>query len=181
MIRESDETILFWYNEIQKMNEGNLKPSFYCKVHNLSFAKMLKMINRIEYTSKKKPEEYNELLLKGHEFIKSKKTAKSFSKSSGLSMQVIKDISLHIKYNKIIDEMKNKKLIDEPKQMLFTQVPIVKPEILHKEATPQLVEPDVIEAKNDIELIISKGVRVIASPQLDPMKIIKIIELLKDL
>lgn len=46
-----------------------------------------------------------------------------------------------------------------------------------------LKEPqeEFVEKQNDIELIITKGVKVIISPNIDSMKIIKIIELLKDL
>jgi hypothetical protein len=42
-------------------------------------------------------------------------------------------------------------------------------------------EHEVVEKQNDIEIIISKGVKVSISPNIDSMKIIKIIELLKDL
>lgn len=67
-------------------------------------------------------------------------------------------------------------------------------EVAHKEPEPEEQpiqepqqlqihhpEPEVLSPKNDIELQISKGVRVLISPELDSMKIIKIIELLKDL
>lgn len=42
-------------------------------------------------------------------------------------------------------------------------------------------EAEIMEERNPIELTITKGVKVIVSPELCPTKIIKIIELLKDL
>ena len=47
----------------------------------------------------------------------------------------------------------------------------------------QSAEPkqEVLKEKNDVELIISKGVKVVVSPEVGADKLIRIIELLKDL
>jgi hypothetical protein len=40
---------------------------------------------------------------------------------------------------------------------------------------------EVIEPQNDLEIIIGKGVKVSIAPNIDTMKVVKIIEFLKDL
>jgi hypothetical protein len=68
----------------------------------------------------------------------------------------------------------------EPKEVVTPEPePEPDPEPIREIAPIQ--HHDVIEAQNDIEITITKGVRVLISPSLESMKIIKIIELLKDL
>ena len=81
----------------------------------------------------------------------------------------------HLRYLEVINRIKLNLDKSPPvnEEMTFRQVISSSPVVIP--------EPEVIQAKNDIELTITKGVRVICSPNLDSMKLIKIIELLKDL
>lgn len=176
MIREDKKVIFFWYEHIDAMKKACLKPRVYCKLYNLDFKKCLKMIHRIDYLKYKDKDRYDEILPLGHEFINSSLTTKEFSAKTGLSPDQVKSVSLHIKYNQIITKMINKKNNDgNSHSMKFVQV----------QHQGNLQEPtknaEVIEKQNDLEIIIAKGVKVSISPNIDTMKVIKIIELLKDL
>ena len=45
----------------------------------------------------------------------------------------------------------------------------------------QTSQPKIIQKRNDVELSIKDGIRIILSPEFETSKIIKIIDLLKDL
>src|SRR5207247_396248 len=122
---------------------------------------------------------------------------------NGLERSLLTAVMTHKGYLEAIERIKKDK---EEKPLEFHQVPKHKinifvpkseydPEPEEPTSSTQMVEvksyteipstrsdpPEVVEPRNDIELNITKGVKVIVSPNIDSIKIIKIIDLLKDL
>ena len=58
---------------------------------------------------------------------------------------------------------------------MFIQVPSTQTQ------APVVHEPEVLRKQNDIELTISVGVKVVVAPEVGADKLVRIIELLKDL
>lgn len=83
----------------------------------------------------------------------------------------------HLNCTEQLSKLKNSQ-VDSP--MKFVQITREKDSV-SEFSTLKEPQEEFVEKQNDIELIITKGVKVIISPNIDSMKIIKIIELLKDL
>ncbi len=124
------------------------------------------------------PKTYADLCVIGRQFMQSGQTAAQFAKDNKIDLSMLRAATTHLKYQDII-----KRCIENPpdesksQSMTFVKVPQV------TSSVPASVAPcaEVIESQNDIQIAIAKGVKVSISPNIDPMKIIKIIELLKDL
>ena len=76
--------------------------------------------------------------------------------------------------------MMSKKHKEDKSFMNFVKVN-TEPKVIENTEVKILPTPLHVESKNDIEIVINKGVRVLISPNIEPMQMIKIIELLKDL
>ncbi len=150
----------------------------YCSMHNINYTKFCNMFYRLEYKSKNNPELYAQLVPLAREYKNSGKVISVFAKEHKISKQHLQEMCTHLRYLDAVEEMKHK----EPSKMTFFEIPIKS----YADVPPlpaQLPAPtaDIIEPQNDIEITITKGVKVCISPNIDSMKIIKIIELLKDL
>lgn len=172
MIKNSDEEIWTWYQHIEKWKESGLPQKRFAEQEGISYNKLSNMLFRIVYKSRSDPKLYETLVKHGRAYLASgSKFSSKYARECNIRPANLGEIITHLNYLDIIERKK----AEMESQMNFIQVPTINLPM----PTPQ--EPEVIEKQNDIELMITKGVRVLISPNIEPMKIIKIIELLKDL
>ena len=135
-----------------------------------------------------------------YECLRQKKSTMSFSKENNIEYKHLAEAITHSHYLRRIKKLKqmhadgmlNKtvgvKKEEDHEELKFVQVPRINQiplsqpiEIKEIEIQREETQQEVVEKQNDIELIISKGVKVVVSPNVGTEKLIKIIELLKDL
>lgn len=183
----SDEEIWYWYQQIEISTKQNMLPTEFCRKNNLNYQRFSNLKYRIHF-KKNNPELYKHLMHWTAEFKKSELTLTKFCRLHKLDRSNMRDAICHLNYWELINKMKEK---HEPKELSFVKVP--NPQEIRKESANELSEPvptsaisaessvEVMEKQNDIEIMITKGVKVLISPNIDSMKIIKIIELLKEI
>lgn len=186
MIKIDYDEIWYWYQRIEEFKASNLGQKEYCDSYNVDYKKFCNMLYRIEYKRRNYPENYAKLLPLAQRYKESGKSAAVFAKENNVHIRTLSEMGTHLSYQEIIEELKaqnyqsNSKYQpksiprSEPKAMGFLQVPQRLP-------APLAPPAELVESQNDIEITIAKGVKVSIAPNIDPMKIIKIIELLKDL
>jgi len=192
-MRTSDETIWYWYQKIQECMSSNFNTSVYCRNNNLDYSMFCRFKFRIVYISNTEPETYKKWVDYAKAYKKSTESIIDFCKIHNIPSKKLSFVGTHLTYLDIIEKMKKKMLPKESvsSEMSFVEIPsgviqqpLIQPLSLTAEVQGYKVVseiPEVIESKNDIEITINKGVKVIIAPNIDPLKIIKIIELLKDL
>ena len=176
----SDGELWKWYEIIQDFCKSKLPQKPYCTKNKINYSKLHNMYRRIAYISIAKPDKYEKLLPIAREYMQSATTPKEFAKNHGISALSLIEMSLHLKYLDRIEYLKSQK---NPDSMKFIEVHkgSWRTNIPSSNGKSPLIEPEVVAKKNDIELIISKGVKVIVSPEIGADKLVRIIELLKDL
>lgn len=173
-----DEDIYLWYGYITDSRKKNISGKRYCDENHLNYKKFCNMKQRFEYKKFSNPKSYEKLHVAATESIKNgikNGDVKSICSKYDIEASHLSEMRTHLRYLEVINRIKLNLDKSPPvnEEMTFRQVISSSPVVIP--------EPEVIQAKNDIELTITKGVRVICSPNLDSMKLIKIIELLKDL
>lgn len=173
MRRNGDDLVWEWYLIIEDFKKSGLKARKYSIKNNLNHQKFCNFLFRIVYKSHTNPEWYKNMVTIVRKYMETGGSRDDFAKNNGINRTHLCQMVTHLNYVDLIEDLKYKKGL---KNMNFIEVqnPTPKKEII-------VSEPEVIDARNDIELIISKGIRVIIAPGIESMKIIKIIELLKDL
>lgn len=175
MIKKDHDEIWYWYQKIEEYKSSGMKQKEYCEHYEVEYKKFCNMIYRIEYRRTSHPEEYQKNLLIARKYMASGAPASKFAKANDIDIRVLSEMVTHLGYADIIESMKTKK---EEKPMRFIEMPMIP---MSNGGSHIPTEHEVVEKQNDIEIIITKGVKVSISPNIDSMKIIKIIELLKDL
>ena len=166
--RNDRQEIWEWYEVIKKFNESGLMPKVFCTENNIDYTRFFNMRFRIDYKKYTDPKMYAHLMKLGKKFLESGGKSSEFAKEHKIESRILREVVTHINYLQLIEEIKAEKT---PETMKFVQIQHQIP----------IEENEVIEKKNDLEIIIAKGVKVSISANLDSQKIIKIIELLKDL
>jgi len=172
----TDDEIMHWYNHLLDWKTTNVSGKIYAERHNLNHKKLGNMGKALLSCSYTNPKKYQKLISLGKEYLNGNEPLKDFCKKHQIEETVITNIATHIKYLARIKEIMNKSEPVEPEPMSFIQVPKTT-----KMSEPTSPEAEVVEKKNDIELIVDRNVKVILSPQIASEKIIKIIEFLKEL
>lgn len=178
MLRRTDEEIWQWHQLIQAQKTSGLSQLDFCKQREIDYKAFSNVRFRMEYKSVTDPERNAELVQLVREYRTSHESRESFAKRHGLDKNVLCMAITHVVYQDALAKIKAKQ---EPEEMQFIQAPTIPLQQRGILATKPPNQSEFVEKQNDIEIIISKGVRVTISPNIDPMKIIKIIELLKDL
>jgi len=176
MLKVSDEHIWYWHKHCEKQMELGLSVKAYAEQFNVEYKRFSNIRYRIIYKKYSDPENYKKILKQAKEYLASGEPIARFSGSRKLNPRIISEMVTHLQYQERIERLtkEHEEPLEETK-MNFVQVAKQPQEI------QQSTEAEVLEKQNDIEIIISKGVKVSISPNIDSMKIIKIIELLKDL
>lgn len=180
---KTDEEVWEFYQIILKQKKSGLNVSQFCKRNNIDYKLFTNYLYRIEFTKYSNPELYKKLMDLVTEYKQVPMERKSFCEKYNIKESQLVSALSHFRCLSIIQRLEKEKGVPEDKPMTF--IPL-KNEPLQQIIVPEMTrtpepEPEVLEAKNSVELIIDKGVRVIVSPEVPPMKLIKIIELLKDL
>lgn len=173
-IKRSKEEVWYWYQVMEEYQKSGLIQTNFCKENKIDYKVFCNMRFRIIYKRDSEPQLYKKLMDIGREYMSLgyAKGANEFAKKHGVNPRHLSEVATHMGYLDMIEELKAEK---EPAPMKFVQVQ-------HQGNLQRPVqEAEVVEKQNDIEIIITKGVKVSISPNIDTMKVIKIIELLKDL
>lgn len=194
---KSDEEIWFWYKHIEAARQSKLMLSKYINLHGLNLREFMYMKTRIFYTKYCNPKEYAKLLPIGTACIASGLSKPAFIKKNNLEIHksTLIAITAHIHHMAIIDRMKSRiadGLIEAPESpsepefeepMKFIMIPAASiQQVAYKSEEPcKLEDTEMLQKQNEVEITIAMGVKVVVSPNIDSMKIIKIINLLKDL
>ncbi len=170
--KSSVEEVIFWYNHMEAHKFSGMKTFDYCQHNNLNLLTFRNKKSIFTYgtnSAAAKNKKYIDLAI---EYKSSTMTSKQFADYHSAKEKAICKASTYLNYQEIIDEHLR---VSKEEPMSFKSItvsPIMPP------PTP---ETEFIPVQNDIEIVIAKGVKVIIAPNIDPMKIIKIIELLKDI
>lgn len=176
-IKKGPDEIWYWYQKIEKFHASGMREKQYCDENDIDYRMFKNMRYRIEFKKFSHPEVYENILPITRKYITSGVSGFKFSKIHNVDIKLMNEMRTHLAYVDIIEDLKEKYELKE-EQMSFIRVPA------NSSVTFPIIkqdEPEVVKKQNDIEIIITKGVKVIISPTIDSMKIIKIIELLKDL
>lgn len=173
--RTPDEEIWKWYQHLEKCNSTGSTIHQYCRDNNLDIKEYYFFSRRIKYIKDSKPVLYMKLIESLQEFESTDMTLKDYAKTKNIKKWHLEEVRVHLCFLESIERMKN----NSPEQkMTFIKAPTIIAKT--KEETPPS-DGEVIVKQNDIEINISKGVKVCIAPNVESIKIIKIIELLKDL
>ena len=195
MRKNTDDEIWETYLWMKKFEEYNGSKKQFCNENGipyLSFINVLYRINNCRYTH---PERYIKLMNIGKLYLSRKGgiTAKEIASMHNIEKASLTEIITHMRYLSVIEERLKKQ--ERNKEIKFIAVEPIKA----SDSNGQMGENSVVASKinesidfvhqpaeviinrNDIEITISKGIKVSIAPDIDSTKIIKIIDLLKDL
>ncbi len=177
MIKKDHDEIWYWHLKIEEFYESGMQQKPYCDEYKIDYKKFCNMRYRIEYKMQSHPELYRKLVPLTRKYIASGAPASKFAKANDVDIRILSEMVTHLGYRDIIAKMTEEK---EAKPMQFIEVPRLP---MNNGGSPiaQPEEAEVVEKQNDLEIIIAKGVKVSISPNIDTMKVVKIIEFLKDL
>ena len=171
----SDRELLECYRIDQELIKEGMGLKRFCAKYGYDYVRQCNFRYRYYFKSENDPEFYKILLEKVNHFLQLRKEKGGMAivdfirqHYPGGKPSNISDMLTHLKYQERI-----KKMMEKPMQFIAVQP--------KKQEVKRIEEPEVLAPQNEIELKVSQGVRVMISPNLDSMKIIKIIELLKDL
>lgn len=175
------EEVWKWYLIVEDWKKSDLKQTQYCEKNNIPYRLFKNMYYRIEFRKRTDPREYERLLPIGREAMASPKSTAAFSRKVGIDRVVMNTVIMHLRWLDVIEEIKAEK--GEQKEQIVEEIKFIQvtPKTNIDPVLQEQQEAEVIEPQNDIEISICKGVKVSIAPNIDAMKIIKIIELLKDL
>jgi hypothetical protein len=175
MIDHKKDEIWYWHTQIIEQMDSGLPAKKYCETKGIHYKKFSNMKYRITYSCKHDKEMYDKYVRYAQEFKQSGLPIGQFCKANKVDHYKLNEILTHLKYKKIIDNYIPEQ---EAPKMNFIQVPTVQEAVARP---PVAIEAEVLKKQNDVELIISAGVKVVVAPEVGADKLIRIIELLKDL
>ncbi len=193
----TDDDIWFWYSHHENIKKLNIGTAGYCRRFQIEYKKLINFKYRLVFKSESNPVEYERLILEAQKFKESGLSKMTYCKTFGVVRFDLDDTVRHLRYKNKIDKlskenalinfvepppapMKNKEQKMTFKKIAMGEIPL--PFVKEQEMIPaNIAMPEVLEKQNDIEITITKGVKVCIEPGIDSMKILKIIELLKDL
>lgn len=165
------EDIWKWHLIMEDYLESGLTQADYCKRNDIIYRDFTNMYYRIVFKSRGNPEEHKRLIPIARECMRAGVAVATYAKKVGEDRIILNSAVMHLRCLDTIKEMKAEKTEEKPEMKFIA----VNPE---RNVSAQA---EVIEPQNDIELTISKGIKVSIAPNIDSMKIVRIIELLKDL
>lgn len=177
-IKTSPKEVWYWYQKIEEWKVSEMKQKHYCVSNGIDYLRFWNMYLKIEHKRISNPKEYSRLVALAKQYLASDIKMKTFVADHNVAEKTFVQTITHLSYLKMIEAIKEGRIDIEDSPMQFVQVPAIQSRPSWAYQAP--VE-EVLSKQNDLEIIIDKGVRVIISPNIDAMKVVKIIELLKDL
>lgn len=178
----SDDEIWYWYTACIAQRESNMPLPQWCKANSVDYKYMSNVRQRMEGKKYTNPAYYKKLMEHVGELNASGMVPRHYCKENKLNKLHLEAARTHWKYLQRIEYIKTERERNNL-EMHFINIPVKKDIKTLKTSEPKLSfsTPQVIEASNDIELMITQGIKVIISPSIDATKIIKIIDLLRNL
>lgn len=173
MIKMSHDEIWYWYKTLQSQRDSGIPFKRYADENGIDYKKFSNMKYRLEYKSESDPKLYAQYVPITRHFLESGTPISKYCKEHKVDIKVLSTMVTHLGYVDIIEKLEMK---EDGKQMQFIQVPTIN--LPMPTVHP---EPEVLKKQNNVELIISAGVKVVVAPEVGADKLIRIIELLKDL
>lgn len=177
MSTTSDDVIWNAYLIVSDFNESVLRPSSYARLNNIDYGFLTNICYRVNYKKFSDLVSYKKMCSLAREYLTSKLLLSEFCNLNSCSKNQLSPAITHINYLDAIERMKLEK--GHKEEMNFIKVPQKK--LAVQQEIEVAHEAEIMEEQNDIEIVIKKGVKVSISSNIDSTKIIKIIELLKDL
>ena len=176
-LNKTEDRVIFYHNHIEKARESGVAVHEYCKLNGLKDSDFHSMRYRIEYKMKTDPEENQRLIDIINQAKSLNLSAQETSKQFNVTIKVVEKVKAHIRYQEIIAEYKKNTIPSSSGDLGFVRLSA--PKMMPPPESK--VETELLSPQNDIQISISQGIKVSISPNIDSHKIIKIIELLKDL
>ncbi len=176
MIEMDNDEIWYWYEIVEDFKKKRLSKTVYCKQYNLELKKFCNMYYRCELNRENHPKVYENRLNLTRQWQNSGMSQSKFCEDKDISKSQIGSTVIHLNYLDIIEKIRKER---ESQSMRFVEIKA--PASLVPVENRITNEPEIVDKKNDIEIHICKGVKVSIAPGIEPMKIIKIIELLQEL
>lgn len=181
-----------WLEIFHLFENAGLPPIKFCEINNINYKSFSNFKYRVQGPNFNDPEQYDRNIQLAIKWRSSGIPKADFARRHNLNPNKFADIFAHMKVKSHYEEYKNK--MDEIEinnnreqdSMEFIKISPGENKQSAIERTSVLpvsksTETEVLEPRNNIELSITQGVKVIVSPEFPSEKIIKIIELLKDL
>lgn len=161
--------LTMWHDAIEKCMLENATQAEFCREHNLEPAKFQYYKARIFHKKFSNPVLHEKLVEVCKEYSQSTESAWTIAKKHNVLRRDVLDCSNSMKYLASIAEYKSRDKLN------FIKVP------QHANTIEIIEDSEVLTPKNSVELMISKGIKVTVAPEVGSDKLIRIIELLKDL
>ena len=211
-IKETNESIWFWYCHTQNFVKSGLRAPCYAREHNINYAKLRNMMSNIIYCKDSHPERYKEMVALAYAYLDSDIPRQQFCDKINMPVQRFARAVLHVKYLQRIREIENSgrslsdiNVMQVPADAIW--VPIKRKSkrrrnylqvvpsyaahnasnedrnmtILEPKKAPSSIGIIEIDEKNNIEISGNNGIKVSLSSSADPVKIVKMIQLLREL
>lgn len=198
----SDNEVWHWHKVFEDYEGSKLRACDYCRKNNIEYRKFNNMRRAFMHQRETNPMQYKLMMELANQCNASNLPVSIFAKKHNVDRRALAEVITHINYLKRVEHLKLTRDTVEVKSMSFVAVPRAEPRIppvstprppFNPEYAPTprppvdpqppsaAPEAEIVEEQNSIELFISKGVKVSVSPEVPAEKIIKIIQLLKDL
>lgn len=173
--RTKDEEILYWYRIMRQFSQEKTRSYLFCQKHNLDKLVFDRRRRVILYEEIKGSKAYNEELSHYNEQKKSGLAQKDYCAKFNKDRNYLHEISAHMSFMERVNLLLNEDNVDEP--MSFIKAPAVIP----TQPIAPIPHQELIAKKNSIEISISEGIRVLVDEGVCSTKILKIIDLLRDI
>lgn len=176
--RTKDEEILYWYRIMRQFSQEKTRPYLFCQKHNLDRLVFDRRRRLILYEEIKGSKAYNEELSHYNEQQNSGLSQSEYCAKVNKHKFYLHSMSAHMSFMERVNLLLNEDnldktgKVDEP--MSFIKAPAVIP-------TQSIPQQELITKKNSIEISISEGIRVLVDEGVCSTKILKIIDLLRDI
>jgi len=160
------ENIYHWYEIVNEYKKSGLSLELFSKEKNIPCSKLSHYNHIFGFVGRQKSSVKNRILAACNEYdSKPNLTIKFISEKYSISPSTIKTALADLKYTEIIEGVNKEK----SEKMNFITI--------HPQE--KKMEVEIISKKNDIELSIKEGIKIICSPEVSSEKIVMIIEFLK--
>jgi len=181
MIRNGGKVVnkaYFWemMDVIEDIKKSNVSDRYYCRMNKVNLTHLNSFRRKLNLADIYEANKYDHLCALVEKYKSCNTPKADFLKEHNVDYKEFTETYTHMSYLKILSEDKP---VPEKSKMSFIEIPPKPKYQLMPELEPQ--SGVVISQQNDIEISITQGIKVLVSPNIDSMKIIKIIELLKDL
>lgn len=174
--KPTDEDIKLWWDEVQNYRNSKLSLTAYAKKNNLAYTTFVGWVYRFDpWTGKYKNDKERELELV-ELYLATNAPREQFSLKHGIHKDRLTTLVVHLGYMERLKNYLAGQNEQEQKTMKFTEIKPEQPIIKRT-----FIEHEVITPKNDLELIIKKGVKVTIAPEISNEQLITIIEFLRNL